>query len=161
MKVGIPVHSVSVLGASYGTGPKGEEWIYAVANGDPAIFNVIDTRSGNREFSYPLEGASGSWGVTVAPDGTYISQLIPTVRFTAGYPEVKESKISGSPFRVKPTFGELKPIRVGESTVERIRTQRCSNTIRKLVISATTVPWEKDMQYVRSLDVGDGNINCS
>ncbi|WP_054950758.1 ligand-binding sensor domain-containing protein [Numidum massiliense] len=80
-EIGTAIHNVSIPGAAYGKGPNGEEWIYAVSTGSPAIFNVIDAKTGERVDSFPLEGASSSWGVTVDPDGnvyigTYRSSLL-------------------------------------------------------------------------------------
>ncbi|WP_062104452.1 hypothetical protein [Bacillus niameyensis] len=69
-KIGIPIQSITIPGASYGKGPNGEDWIYAVANGNPAVLNVIDAHTGERVYSFNLPGAHNSWGSTVSPDGT-------------------------------------------------------------------------------------------
>ncbi|WP_081798108.1 hypothetical protein [Neobacillus dielmonensis] len=68
-EIGTVLNSVSVPAADYGKGPNGEDWIYAVANGSPAVFNVLDAKTGKRVDSFPLDGASGAWGVTVDPMG--------------------------------------------------------------------------------------------
>ncbi|MEH7276527.1 WD40 repeat domain-containing protein [Neobacillus vireti] len=68
-EIGTVLNSVSVPAADYGKGPNGEDWIYAVANGSPAVFNVLDAKTGERVASFPLDGASGAWGVTVDPMG--------------------------------------------------------------------------------------------
>ncbi len=68
-EIGTVLNSVSVPAADYGKGPNGEDWVYAVANGSPAVFNVLDAKTGERVASFPLEGASGAWGVTVDPMG--------------------------------------------------------------------------------------------
>ncbi|MEH7253146.1 WD40 repeat domain-containing protein [Neobacillus niacini] len=68
-EIGTVLNSVSVPAADYGKGPSGQDWIYAVANGSPAVFNVLDAKTGERVDSFPLEGASGAWGVTVDPMG--------------------------------------------------------------------------------------------
>lgn len=68
-EIGTVLHSVSVPAADYGEGPNGEEWIYAVATGSPAVFKVLDAKTGERVDSFPLEGAGGAWGVTVDPMG--------------------------------------------------------------------------------------------
>lgn len=70
IRIGTPIMSVTIPGASYGKGPEGEDWIYAVANGSPAILNIIDAHTGDRVNSFELEGVHNSWGSTVAPDGT-------------------------------------------------------------------------------------------
>jgi hypothetical protein len=68
-EIGTVLNSVSVPAADYGKGPNGQDWIYAVANGSPAVFNVLDAKTGERVDSFPLDGASGAWGVTVDPMG--------------------------------------------------------------------------------------------
>ncbi|MFC4557993.1 WD40 repeat domain-containing protein [Virgibacillus kekensis] len=69
-KIGIPIRSVTVPGAAYGPGPNGEEYIYAVANGNPASLSVVNAHTGERVKTFSLPGAHNSWGLTVAPNGT-------------------------------------------------------------------------------------------
>ncbi|WP_243356080.1 NHL repeat-containing protein [Bacillus litorisediminis] len=68
-EIGTALNAVSIPAAGYGKGPNGEDWVYAVANGSPAVFNILDAKTGERVNSFPLEGASGAWGVTVDPEG--------------------------------------------------------------------------------------------
>ncbi|MET3697490.1 hypothetical protein SAMN05877753_10686 [Bacillus oleivorans] len=68
-EIGTALNAVSIPAAGYGKGPNGEDWVYAVANGSPAIFNILDAKTGERVNSFPLDGASGAWGVTVDPEG--------------------------------------------------------------------------------------------
>jgi streptogramin lyase len=68
-KLGIPHYSVAVLGAAYGKDIDGENYIFAVANGNPAKLNVIEPETGKRVRSIPLPGASVGWGVTIDPFG--------------------------------------------------------------------------------------------
>ncbi|WP_221566051.1 PQQ-like beta-propeller repeat protein [Alkalihalobacillus sp. TS-13] len=68
-EIGTPLYEVSIPGATYGDGPDGEAWAYAVAGGSPAVFNVLDAKTGERIDSFPLEGASSAWALTVDPDG--------------------------------------------------------------------------------------------
>ncbi|WP_349408611.1 hypothetical protein [Pseudalkalibacillus sp. SCS-8] len=68
-KLGIPHYSVAIMGATYGPSVDGSEYIFAVANGEPAVLNVIDPASGDRVDSVALEGASFAWGVDTDNNG--------------------------------------------------------------------------------------------
>ncbi|MFC4557988.1 WD40 repeat domain-containing protein [Virgibacillus kekensis] len=68
-ELGTALNAVSIPGGAYGKGPNGEDWVYAVAGGSPAVFNVVDAETGELVDSFSLEGASNSWALTVDPDG--------------------------------------------------------------------------------------------
>lgn len=68
-KIGTALNAVSIPSAAYGKGPNGEEWIYAVAGGSPAVLNIVAANTGKLINSFSLEGASNAWGVTVDPNG--------------------------------------------------------------------------------------------
>jgi streptogramin lyase len=68
-KLGTPHYSIGILSTTYGTGPNGEEAIFAVSNGNPAMLNVIDAKTGTKISVHPLEGASQAWGAVTDPFG--------------------------------------------------------------------------------------------
>src|SRR5690606_16294958 len=61
--------AVVIADAAYGPGEKGEPLMYVLGKGPPALFNVIDVRTGERVFEQALPGTKMSWGMDVAPDG--------------------------------------------------------------------------------------------
>ncbi|CAG7617241.1 hypothetical protein PAESOLCIP111_01999 [Paenibacillus solanacearum] len=67
--LGIPMRMVNTPDASFGKGPAGEDWMYVVCTGQPAILSIIDVRTGSRVQSFELEGAEASWGSVVDPFG--------------------------------------------------------------------------------------------
>ncbi|AVQ98316.1 hypothetical protein OBCHQ24_04570 [Oceanobacillus iheyensis] len=68
-EIGTALNAVSIPSAAYGKSPNGEEWIYAVAGGSPAVLNIVAANTGKLINSFSLEGASNAWGVTVDPNG--------------------------------------------------------------------------------------------
>ncbi|MBT2758034.1 WD40 repeat domain-containing protein [Mesobacillus foraminis] len=68
-KVGTPHYSIGILNSEVGIGPNGEEAIFAISNGNPAILNVIRAKSGEKISSHALPGASQAWGTTIDPSG--------------------------------------------------------------------------------------------
>ncbi|MBD1380483.1 WD40 repeat domain-containing protein [Metabacillus arenae] len=68
-KLGTPHYNIGILSSAYGKGPNGKEVIYATANGDPAILNIIDPVSGKKVAVHSLNGASSAWGMVIDPDG--------------------------------------------------------------------------------------------
>src|SRR5690606_9120490 len=66
----LPLDAVTAPGSSTGTGPNGEPYLYFVSSGSPAVLSVVDVGDGSRVDEHPLPGASGSWMVETAPDGT-------------------------------------------------------------------------------------------
>ncbi|MCU6710369.1 carbohydrate binding domain-containing protein [Paenibacillus sp. J5C_2022] len=70
ISLGVPLHTIAVNGAAFGIGTNGQELAYAIANGSPAVLNVIDAHTGVIENSFSLPGAGGSFGAKTGPDGT-------------------------------------------------------------------------------------------
>jgi hypothetical protein len=68
-KLGTPHYSIAILSSAYGTGPNGEEAIFSIANGSPAVLNIIDAKTGNKISAHPLPGASQAWGAVTDPFG--------------------------------------------------------------------------------------------
>lgn len=68
-KLGTAMRTVKSPHAGFGKGPGGEYWMYVVCTGDPAVFSVIDVRSGQRIRSFELPGVEASWGIAVDPRG--------------------------------------------------------------------------------------------
>ncbi|MBD1380549.1 hypothetical protein [Metabacillus arenae] len=97
-KVGTPLHSITILGAGYGKGPNGEEWIYTVAKGSPAVLSVIDSHTGERIYSFQLEGASDAWGLEVLKNGTvYIAGSKNLYRFVPSEEKVEKFALRPNP----------------------------------------------------------------
>lgn len=63
--LGVPHYSIGVLSAMYGLGPNGEEAIYAPSNGNPAILNVINAKTGEKISTHRLDGATQAWGTVI------------------------------------------------------------------------------------------------
>ncbi|MGE6257221.1 WD40 repeat domain-containing protein [Heyndrickxia sporothermodurans] len=63
--LGVPHHSIGILSAVYGLGPNGEEAIYAPSNGNPAVLNVINAKTGEKISTHLLEGATQAWGTVI------------------------------------------------------------------------------------------------
>ena len=68
--LGSPITSVTIPGGAQGKGPNGEDWVYVVANGNPAVLSVLDAATGELAHSFPLPGVHGSWALEVAADQT-------------------------------------------------------------------------------------------
>lgn len=68
-RLGTPHYSVAIMGATYGEDASGKDYIFAVANGKPAVLNIIEVATGERVHSVPLEGASFAWGVDTDNNG--------------------------------------------------------------------------------------------
>jgi uncharacterized protein YcfL len=69
-KVGTPLRTAAVSGADFGKGPNGEDWTYAVTNGSPAVFYVLNSHTGEAVYTHSLSGAGGAWTVAAAPNGS-------------------------------------------------------------------------------------------
>ncbi|MEH1015441.1 hypothetical protein V6U90_20290 [Micromonospora sp. CPCC 206060] len=67
--LGVPHHSLSIYGATFGSTPDGD-YAYAVARGTPGALSVVDTRTATVVRTMELPGAAGAWGGTVTDDGT-------------------------------------------------------------------------------------------
>lgn len=76
----IPLRAVTVSGAVTTTMPDGSERIWAVATGIPAYLAEIDPATNTLLRSFPMPGATGGWGITVAPDGS-----VYTTSYVGGY----------------------------------------------------------------------------
>ncbi|MGS2618957.1 hypothetical protein ACVCAH_31180 [Micromonospora sp. LZ34] len=76
--LGPALYTVNVRNAEFGTLPDGTPVSYAISNGTPASFTVVDARDGKRIRAIPLDGYTvGGW-VEIAPDGTvYFSVRAP------------------------------------------------------------------------------------
>lgn len=70
VSLGIPLSDVLLIGGTVAPGPNGKTAIWNVSTGDPAYLNAIDPATGASLLSAPLPGASGSYAVAAAPDGT-------------------------------------------------------------------------------------------
>lgn len=68
-KVGTPHYSIGILNSTVGKGPNGEEAIFAISNGNPAILNIIDVKTGENKSSHQLLGSSQAWGTAIDPNG--------------------------------------------------------------------------------------------
>ncbi len=68
--LGTPISSVTIPAGAQGKGPAGEDWVYVVANGNPAVLSVLDAATGELVESFPLAGVHGSWTLEVATDQT-------------------------------------------------------------------------------------------
>lgn len=68
-KLGTAMRTVKSPHAGFGKGPNGEDWMYVVCTGDPAVLSVIDVRSGRRIHSFELPDTEASWGIAVDPRG--------------------------------------------------------------------------------------------
>ncbi|MFG3715218.1 hypothetical protein [Micromonospora sp. NPDC047730] len=77
--LGPALYTVNVRNAEFGTLPDGTPVAYAISNGTPASFTVVDARDGRRITAIPLDGYTvGGW-VELAADGTvYFSVRAPT-----------------------------------------------------------------------------------
>ncbi|TLS52038.1 hypothetical protein FE782_11715 [Paenibacillus antri] len=69
VRLGTPIHSITIPHAAFGQGPTGENYIYTTANGAPAVLSVLRAETGERVASFELGQAGYSWGSTVAPNG--------------------------------------------------------------------------------------------
>lgn len=69
VRIGTPIHSITIPHAAFGQGAAGENYIFTTANGAPAIFSVLRAETGERVASFELSQAGYSWGSTVAPNG--------------------------------------------------------------------------------------------
>jgi outer membrane protein assembly factor BamB len=65
----LPLDAITAPGSQVGLGADGEPLIFYVSSGSPAVFSVVDARTGERTFEAPMPGASGAWAVDVAPNG--------------------------------------------------------------------------------------------
>jgi len=68
--LGAPLTTLTIMEGAVGKDTDGSDVIYAVPAGENANLNVVDVHSRTLKRLVPLPGASGSWAVTVAPDGT-------------------------------------------------------------------------------------------
>ncbi|HEX7744980.1 MAG TPA: hypothetical protein VF462_06935 [Micromonosporaceae bacterium] len=68
--LGAPLTSLTIMEGALGKDADGSDVIYAVPAGENANLNVVDVHSRTLKRVVPLPGASGSWAVAVAPDGT-------------------------------------------------------------------------------------------
>lgn len=66
---GLPLSAVTAPGSAIGEGPDGEQWMYLVSSGSPSSLSVVEVATGARVADFTLPGGSGSWAVTVAPNG--------------------------------------------------------------------------------------------
>ncbi|GAA3928636.1 hypothetical protein GCM10023085_07320 [Actinomadura viridis] len=68
----LPLSSVTTPGGTVVERPDGVSYLYTVSTvaSGSALFSVIDTRDGSREYELPLPGALGTWAVTAGPDGS-------------------------------------------------------------------------------------------
>jgi outer membrane protein assembly factor BamB len=66
--LGTPITSVTIPASAQGSAPAGRNFAYVVANGNPAVFQVLDVPSGELAYSRALPGAHASWGMVVTPD---------------------------------------------------------------------------------------------
>lgn len=70
IRIGSPVHSVTILGAAFGQDRSGNPLVYTISsNGNPAVLSVLDGRTGSLIHSFTLDGSAGAWSVTAVPDG--------------------------------------------------------------------------------------------
>lgn len=67
--LGTPLSDVLLIGGHVGT-RDGQRVIWSVSTGSPAYLNAVDPVDGTSVAAYPLDGASGSYAVEQAPDGT-------------------------------------------------------------------------------------------
>ncbi|GAA1558108.1 hypothetical protein GCM10009678_46360 [Actinomadura kijaniata] len=67
----LPLSSVTTPGGAV-VHRDGVAYLYTVStvSAGSALFSVIDTRDGSREYELPLPGALGTWAVTAGADGT-------------------------------------------------------------------------------------------
>ncbi|NGP57648.1 hypothetical protein FLT15_04375 [Paenibacillus thiaminolyticus] len=74
--LGIPVFTVAINDAVAGV-EDGRATMYSTAQGDTAVFSVVDIESNKLLRSFPLEGVHTVWRHTIAPDGTvYIAAIM-------------------------------------------------------------------------------------
>lgn len=60
--LGPAIESTNIRTAGFGVDTDGREVIFAVSNGDPATFSVLDAATGERRFAHVLEGFEfGGW----------------------------------------------------------------------------------------------------
>jgi streptogramin lyase len=68
--LGAPISSLTIMEAVLGRDADGSDVIYAVPAGENANLNVVDVHSRTLKRLVPLPGASGTWAITVASDGS-------------------------------------------------------------------------------------------
>lgn len=68
--LGIPLSDVLLIGGAVGPGPDRRPALWSAASGEPAHLASIDPRTGKTLTYQALDGAPGSYGVAIGPDGT-------------------------------------------------------------------------------------------
>lgn len=68
--VGTPLRDVLLIGGYVGSLQDGRRVIWSASSGTPAYLNAVDPTTGQTLQSTPLPGASGSYAVEQAPDGS-------------------------------------------------------------------------------------------
>jgi streptogramin lyase len=69
-ELGIPLSDVLLIGGAVGPGPNGRPALWSAASGEPAHLVSIDPRTAKTLTYQALDGAPGSYGVAIGPDGT-------------------------------------------------------------------------------------------
>lgn len=67
--LGHPITGLTVHEGAYGPGPDGRLYAYALSGGEKPQFGVVDVATNSQVASFPVPGARGGWGITVAPNG--------------------------------------------------------------------------------------------
>lgn len=67
--LGQPITGLTVHEGAYGPGVDGSLYAYAVSGGERPQFGVVDVADNTQVASFPVPGARGGWGITVAPNG--------------------------------------------------------------------------------------------
>ncbi|UAL50184.1 WD40 repeat domain-containing protein [Metabacillus dongyingensis] len=105
-KLGTMHHSIGILSAVFGKGPNGEQAMYAVSSGSPAVLNVINVDSGEKISSHKLVGAAQGWGSVIAPDGrVYVAGSANLYRYS---PETDTVENLGRAVSTESTLWRLK-----------------------------------------------------
>ncbi|MFC0529867.1 outer membrane protein assembly factor BamB family protein [Phytohabitans kaempferiae] len=68
--LGVPLQDVLLIGGTVAPGPAGEPVLWSASSGAPAHLNAVDPATGEAIARLDLPGASGSWAVDSAPDGS-------------------------------------------------------------------------------------------
>lgn len=67
--LGPALEVVNVRSVEFGTLPDGRAVVFAISNGSPATFSIVDALTGERIFGTRIEGAEIGGFITTAPDG--------------------------------------------------------------------------------------------
>ncbi|MCK6259096.1 hypothetical protein LCY76_21220 [Fictibacillus sp. KIGAM418] len=67
--LGTAHYNIGILSSAYGKGPNGKQAVYAAANGDPAVLNIINPVNGEIIANHALDGAPSAWGMVIDPKG--------------------------------------------------------------------------------------------